>query len=71
MPNHAEFAVHQLNSAGLIKARIVAKAFDELMDLIVKFGVDGRALALAKTKLEESCFYAKKSIALGLENQEK
>lgn len=65
-----EFTVHMLNESGKAKAHACASAFGALLDRIEAFGVTGRNLAVAKTKLEEACFFVKKGIAELIENQE-
>lgn len=60
-----EFQVHKLNQLGLETAKKLGEEFSELLELIERAaeGGDGRCLALARTKLEEACFYAKKAMA--------
>jgi hypothetical protein len=64
------FKSHMLNEAGKIKAREVGDAFEQLLTELSARGVDGRELAIVKTKLEEACFFAKRSIATKPENQQ-
>lgn len=64
-----EFEVHRLNEAGMEKAKLIASHFDTLLDALVTMAPVGRELAIVKTKLEEACFFAKKSIANVPENQ--
>ena len=66
---HKEFEVHQLNEVGIVKAKAVALEFDRLLDYVETVVPLGRELSIVKTKLEESCFFAKKGIANALENQ--
>ena len=70
MENNSEFAVHMLNEQGKTKARQIQGAFDSLLNQLKEICDDGRNLALTKTKLEEACFFAKKSMATNLSNQE-
>ena len=65
-----EFEAHKLNSHGLEKASGIAWAFDGLTHLLETLCREGRELSLAKTKLEESCFFAKKAMAIDPKNQE-
>ncbi len=58
-----EFAVHILTDEGINNARIVADAFDILLDDLSNVCPEGREFAIVKTKLEEACFFAKKSMA--------
>lgn len=60
---HEAFAVHMLNDAGKAKAREISQRFNTLLAHMEPIGVDGRHLAIVTTKLEEACFFAKKSIA--------
>jgi hypothetical protein len=64
-----EFQVHPLNEQGKNKASRIAELFDGLLNDLYHFGLEGRELAIVKTKLEEACFFAKKGIAVQLENQ--
>lgn len=66
------FQVNRLNEDGMKKADEIAYLFDGLYTKISKLcPVDGREFAIVKTKLEEACFYAKKSVALNVKNQQK
>lgn len=64
-----EFAVHMLNEQGKEKAQRIAKAFDDLLNTLAGESIEsslcppGREFAIVKTKLEEACFFAKKSMA--------
>ena len=58
-----EFQVHMLNEEGKAKARAIAEAFDECLTKLVAICPAGRELAITRTKLEEACFFAKKSMA--------
>lgn len=67
---HEAFEVHMLNEQGKAKAQRIAKAFDGLLSELEGVGiVDGREMALVRTKLEEACFFAKKAMARRPENQ--
>ncbi len=63
-----EFAVHMLNEQGKNKAREIAEAFDDCLEKLLKLCPPNRELAITKTKLEEACFFAKKSMASSDEN---
>ncbi len=69
-PVRPEFGVHMLNDSGKKKAREIAETFSAVLDFIESRGCTGRDLALAKTKLEEACFHAKRGMASLPENQE-
>jgi len=65
------FEVHKLNATGLRRANDLAKAFNGLLEeLRVLCPEQTREFSIVKTKLEEACFFAKKSIANLAENQE-
>lgn len=63
MPSHKEFQVHMLNEQGKAKAVGIASAFDECLTKLEGLCPASRELAIVKTKLEEACFFAKKSMA--------
>lgn len=60
---HDAFAVHKLSDEGLAKMQEVAEKLDNLLAFINENAEPTRTLALTATKLEEACFYAKKSLA--------
>jgi len=64
-----EFQVHILNEDGIEKAKVVACKFHELLESLKALCPEGRELAIVKTKLEEACFFAKKSVANDPANQ--
>lgn len=57
------FEVHMLNEKGKEDANEIANAFDQLLNRLNKVMYPGRETAIVRTKLEEACFYAKKSMA--------
>ncbi len=63
------FQVHMLNDAGKVKANAIAEAYEEAYQKLAALCPEGREFAVCKTKLEESCFFAKKSMAAQPENQ--
>ena len=65
-----EFEVYKLNSHGCEKAAAIAAGFDGLTQLLEKLCREGGEFAIVKTKLEESCFFAKKAMAIDAKNQE-
>lgn len=60
---HQAFRVHMLNEKGKSLASEIAGAFDELATRLASVCPLGREFAIVVTKLEEACFFAKKSIA--------
>jgi hypothetical protein len=63
------FEVHRLNETGMQKAHDIGWAFQELSTALNRIcGPDGREMAIARTKLEEACFFAKKAMAQLPEN---
>jgi hypothetical protein len=65
-----EFQVHMLNDVGKGHARTIAEGFDTLLEGLTQICPPGREFALAKTKLEEACFFAKKAMAMDPDNVE-
>jgi len=66
---NAEFEVHRLNEAGMDKAKLIASHFDALLESLKEVTPVCREMSIVKTKLEEACFFAKKSIANDPSNQ--
>ena len=60
---HGEFKVHMLNDDGIKKAHSIREVFDECLTKLSDLCGAGREFSIVKTKLEESCFFAKKSMA--------
>lgn len=58
-----EFSVHMLTEEGKAKATTIANAFHNCLEELSTVCPDGREMAIVKTKLEEACFFAKKSMA--------
>lgn len=65
-----EFAFHKLNQDGQNKAQEIALLFSHLLVQLNPLCIEGRELSICKTKLEEACFFAKKSMAINLINQD-
>jgi len=60
-----EFEVHILTTTGIEKAKELAVIFDTLLcRLSDDYCSNNREFSIVKTKLEEACFFAKKSMAL-------
>ena len=57
------FKVHLLTDEGKAKATQIAEAFDELAADLELICPGGREMSIVMTKLEEACFFAKKSMA--------
>ena len=65
-----EFAVHWLNDDGRVKSENVAVIVSNcLTELEKECGIDGREMAIVRTKLQEACFFAKRAMAVKKENQ--
>lgn len=58
-----EFQVHVLNEIGNVNVRFVAEVFSTTLDSLSIVCPDSREFQICKTKLEESCFFAKRAIA--------
>lgn len=58
-----EFQVHLLTAQGVVYAQTIAEAFDLLLTSLATVCPPGREFSVCKTKLEEACFFAKKSLA--------
>jgi hypothetical protein len=76
--NH-EFQVHKLTDEGLFKMNCIAFQFDCLLENLKEIwsysdksdatgkiinNLEGRLISIVRTKLEETCFFAKKAIAV-------
>lgn len=63
MTDNKEFQVHILNDDGINKAGDIAQVFDNALTALSNLCPAGREFAIVKTKMEEACFFAKKSMA--------
>jgi hypothetical protein len=63
------FSYHALNQQGKAHCEEITKAFDFLLNTLRVHCPEGREFSLVKTKLEEGCMFAKKSVAIQPENQ--
>lgn len=69
MPHDPIFQVHKLNEDGIKKAEEIAAAFNDCLMRLAGMCPAGREFSVVKTKMEEACFFAKKSMANQPENQ--
>lgn len=60
---NSEFTFHLLNDTGKTKAMKIATSFNTLLEDLKETCAPGREFSIVKTKLEEACFFAKKSMA--------
>lgn len=66
------FKFHRLNPEGIKKSENIAALFEALQSSLESIcGGPSRELSIAKTKLEEACFFSKKAMAVQPDNQEK
>ncbi len=65
-----EFATHVLNASGRAKAKMIQAIFDDALNGLKAICTPGREFSLVKTHLETASFFAKKSMATNLNNQE-
>ena len=63
------FESKKLNDEGLCRIEIVKEAFKGLLNKLEFSCPEGREFSIVKTKLEEACFYAVRSVSLNPENQ--
>ena len=68
---NAAFQVQSLNPAGKTKANKIAEAFEACLQQLEQYCPDGREMALVRTKLEEACFFATKTMASQPANRDK
>lgn len=69
---NALFQTHILNESGIAKSRRLAELFNGLListEELVSSGMNSREFSLAKTHLEQACFFAKKALAQNPHNQ--
>jgi hypothetical protein len=59
-----EFASFKLNPAGIARVDLVRLAFSSLLLTLQAACPEGRHFSVTKTKLEEACFFAVKSICV-------
>ncbi len=63
------FQAHKLNALGLANSDRIGEAFTELLACLESLCGGGRHFAVAKTKLEEAAFFARKAMASLPQNQ--
>lgn len=69
---HSAFSVHMLNEEGIKKATVLAEKFSDVLDHVETSSPGaGREVALARTALQEACFWAKRAMAMDPANQKK
>jgi hypothetical protein len=64
------FKFHKLNGVGIERAQRVQNVFEKCLADLQEVCPESREFSITKTKLEEACFFAKKSVAIQPENQE-
>ena len=63
-----EFTTYPLSDSGLKKGLEISTLFDNLLnELSNDICPNNREFSIVKTKLEEACFFAKKSMSIGSE----
>lgn len=61
---HKEFEVNKVNDEGMAVMDQIAILFDNLLNAIESIqSEDSQEISIVRTKLQEACFFAKKSIA--------
>lgn len=63
------FKSHLLNDQGIAACNSVAIKFHELLQFVQAVAGESRELSIVRTKLEEACFFAKKAVAVKVDNQ--
>lgn len=64
-----EFQVYKLNEKGFEYVNRIKDEFNRLLGVIVSLCPASRELSIARTKLEEACFFTKKCVANNPDNQ--
>ena len=64
-----EFESKRLNPSGIAKAGELALAFDALLENLKTMCPESREFSIAKTKLEEASFFAKKALCNNVDFQ--
>ena len=59
-----EFDTQTLSDHGIKTAKDIAELFNNTLDQLKEYCPNNREFAITKTKLEEACFFAKKSMSL-------
>lgn len=65
-----DFKFHKMNDVGMERSKKIAELFEKLSDDLESHLSDVRCARIAATKLEEACFFVKKSMALNTDNQD-
>lgn len=65
-----EFAVHMLNEKGKVIATEMAEKFSDLLLYCRSVSLPCHEQDVLTAKLQEACFYAKKAMAMSVENHQ-
>lgn len=61
---HKEFEVNKVTAEGFKVMDQIAGSFDNLLNILLSLHIeDCREMSIVRTKLQEACFFAKKSVA--------
>ncbi len=58
------FKVHLLNEDGIRKALNIANAYEDILAYLETVCIEGRDLAIVRTKLQEASFFSKRAMAM-------
>ena len=58
-----EFQEHTLNDEGIVKCNEIAHLYNDFLNILSQYCNESREFSIVKTKLEEACFFTKKSIS--------
>jgi hypothetical protein len=67
---NSEFQAFKLNTEGVAKAHAINATFDACLNALKPLCASGDYFGKVAQRLEEACFYAKKSMAAHPENHE-
>lgn len=63
------FGTYELNNNEIKRIKAIESGFSGLAGALDSVCEDGRCFKIAKTKMEEACFYAKKAIVMDPKNK--